>query len=492
VTLRLHDTATRSTRDFAPLAPGKATLYLCGATVQAPPHIGHIRSGVNFDILVRWLRASGYAVTFCRNVTDIDDKILKVASRDGVPWWAVAERNQRAFTGAYAALGCLPPDVEPRATGHVPEMIALMRRLIERGHAYAADGDVYFDVRSADGYGALSGQRLEHMRPAEDTASAGAKRDPRDFALWKGAKRGEPSWETPWGPGRPGWHLECSAMATKYLGSTFDIHGGGLDLVFPHHENELAQSHAAGDGFARYWVHNGLLGVAGEKMSKSLGNSLLVDVMITQVRPAELRYYLGQAHYRSEIEYSPEALAEAAAAYRRIEGFVVRAAETAAPAGLLSPGQHGPDGSDGRGGVITPAGRDAARGPGSLPAPFAAALDDDLAVPQALAAVHEAVTDGNTALAAGDAAGATKHLAEVRAMLGVLGLDPLAGPWSAGGGSDDLRPVVDALAGVALEQRQAARERKDYAAADAIRDRLLAAGIIVEDTPRGPRWELSR
>jgi cysteinyl-tRNA synthetase len=488
VTLRCYDTATRAARDFAPVTSGKATLYLCGATVQAPPHIGHIRSGVNFDLLVRWLRASGYAVTFCRNVTDIDDKILTAAKRDGVPWWSVAERNQRAFTRAYEALGCLPPDVEPRATGHVPEMIVLIRRLIERGHAYPAGGDVYFDVRSANGYGALSGQRLEHMRPAEDTDSGSAKRDPRDFALWKGAKPGEPSWETPWGPGRPGWHLECSAMATKYLGSTFDIHGGGLDLVFPHHENELAQSRAAGDGFARYWMHNGLVGVAGEKMSKSLGNSLLVDVMITQVRPAELRYYLGQAHYRSAIEYSGEALADAGAAYRRIEGFVIRAAETAASGGRQQ--GHGQDSRSEFGGAIASASQNGGPGPGSLPAPFAAALDDDLGVPQALAVVHQAVTDGNNALAAGDRAGATKHLAEVRAMLGVLGLDPLAAPWSAGGG--DLRAVVDALAGVALEQRQAARERKDYATADAIRDRLLAAGILVEDTPGGPRWELSR
>ncbi len=463
MTLRIYDTAARSTRDFSPITPGKAALYLCGATVQAPPHIGHIRSGVNFDIFVRWLRTSGYEVTFCRNVTDIDDKILRVAGHEGVPWWAVAERNQRAFTRAYDALGCLPPDVEPRATGHVPEMIVLMRRLIERGHAYASGGDVYFDVRSAAGYGTLSGQRLDRMRPAGDTEGDGSKRDPRDFALWKGAKPGEPAWETPWGPGRPGWHLECSAMATKYLGADFDIHGGGLDLLFPHHENELAQSHAAGDGFARYWMHNGLVGVAGEKMSKSLGNSLLVDAMITQVRPAELRYYLGQAHYRSGIEYSAEALAEAVAAYRRIEGFVIRAAETTT-----------------------------ALETGALPAPFTAALDDDLGVPQALAAVHEAVTDGNSALAAGDAAGAAKHLAEVRAMLAVLGLDPLAAPWSAGGRDDGLRAVVDALAGVALEQRQAARERKDYAAADAIRDRLLAAGIGVEDTPRGPRWELGR
>jgi cysteinyl-tRNA synthetase len=469
MTLRLHDTATRAVREFVPVTPGRASLYLCGATVQAPPHIGHIRSGVNFDILVRWLAASGYQVTFCRNVTDIDDKILRTAASEGVAWWAVAERNQRAFIRAYDALGCLPPDVEPRATGHVPEMIVLMRRLIESGHAYAAGGDVYFDVLSYDRYGQLSGQRLEHMRAAEDVDES-HKRDPRDFALWKGAKPGEPSWETPWGPGRPGWHLECSAMSTKYLGRTFDIHGGGLDLVFPHHENELAQSSAAGDGFARYWVHNGLLGLAGEKMSKSLGNSLLVDTMITQVRPAELRYYLGQAHYRSEIEYSPDALAEAVAAYRRIEGFVTRAAEAghAAAAGPATPST------------------------GALPASFAAALDEDLGVPQALAVVHEAVTEGNSALAAGDVAGAAKQAAAVRGMMSVLGLDPLDPHWSGAGAGETLRPVIDALVSVALRERQAARDRKDYAAADAIRADLLDAGIGVEDTPRGPRWELRR
>ena len=475
MTLRLYDTATRAVREFSPLHPGKAGLYLCGATVQAAPHIGHIRSGVNFDILIRWLRAAGYAATLCRNVTDIDDKILRVAADEGVAWWAVAERNQRAFTRAYAALGCPPPDVEPRATGHVPEMIVLMGRLIESGHAYAAGGGVYFDVRSWPQYGELSGQRLDHMMAAADTDSDEAKRDPRDFALWKGVKPGEPSWETPWGPGRPGWHLECSAMSTKYLGETFDIHGGGLDLLFPHHENEQAQSRSAGDGFARYWLHNGLVRVGGEKMSKSLGNSLLVDNMILAVRPAELRYYLGQAHYRSEIDYSPEALGEAATAYRRIEGFVSRAAET------LSGTAEG-----------------AAAEPvtaGGLPAPFAAAMDDDLGVPQALAVVHEAVRDGNSALAAGDVAGIAKRLAEVRAMLDVLGLDPLAAPWAAAPGGPaggDLRPVVDALVSVALEQRQAARQRKDYAASDAIRDRLQDAGVLVEDTPRGPRWELKR
>ncbi len=457
-------------REFSPLQPGKVSLYLCGATVQAPPHIGHIRSGVNFDILIRWLRASGYDVTYCRNVTDIDDKILRTAAQEGVQWWAVAERNQRAFTRAYDALGCEPPDVEPRATGHVPEMIILMQRLIDAGHAYSSQGDVYFDVTSLPEYGALSGQRLDHMRAADDTDDDSAKRDPRDFALWKGAKPGEPTWPTPWGPGRPGWHLECSAMSTKYLGPTFDIHGGGLDLIFPHHENELAQSHAAGDGFARYWVHNGLVRIGGEKMSKSLGNSLLVDAMINRVRPVELRYYLGQAHYRSELDYSPEALAEAVTAYRRLEGFVIRAAELTATEGAA------PD--------LTKVSSS------SLPAAFGAAMDDDLAVPQALAIVHESVRDGNAALAAGDAAGTAKRLAEVRAMLAVLGLDPLGPPWAVGQAGGDLRPVVDALIGVALEQRQAARARKDFGAADAIRDQLLEAGVVVEDTPRGPRWEL--
>ena len=325
MTLQLHDTATRAVREFTPITPGQATVYLCGATVQAPPHIGHLRSAVCFDVLTRWLEVSGYRVTFCRNVTDIEDKILRVAASEDVAPWIVAERNQRAFTWAYDAVGCRAPDIEPRATGHIPEMIALIRRLIEGGHAYPAGGDVYFDVRSYPAYGALSGQRPDQMRPTEEDA---AKRDPLDFTLWKGAKQGEPFWETPWGPGRPGWHLECSAMATKYLGSSFDIHCGGLDLVFPHHENEIAQSRAAGDGFARYWLHNGLLGMDGEKMSKSLGNSLLVSDVLTRVRPAELRYYLVQAHYRSLLEFSEDALEEAVAAYQRIERFVRRATET--------------------------------------------------------------------------------------------------------------------------------------------------------------------
>ncbi|MCP3014700.1 cysteine--tRNA ligase [Nocardiopsis dassonvillei] len=466
MSLRFYDTSARQVREFVPLREGAASLYLCGATVQAPPHIGHIRSGVNFDILRRWLTHLGYDVTFCRNVTDIDDKIIRVASDEGVPWWQVSERNQRAFTHAYEILGCLPPTVEPRATGHVPEMIDLMHRLIDAGHAYAASdgsGDVYFDVRSYPPYGGLSNQRLDQVVESADCDADRDKRDPRDFALWKGAKPGEPSWHTPWGRGRPGWHLECSAMATKYLGPSFDIHGGGLDLVFPHHENELAQSRAAGDGFAQYWLHNGLLVVGGEKMSKSLGNSLLIPQMVRKVRPVELRYYLGQVHYRSVIDYSDAALQEAATAYQRIEGFLTRAVEVL--------------------GEVSPA--------ADVPAEFASALNDDLGVSQALAVVHGHVREGNTALAAGGKEQAAEIAGELRTMLGVLGLDPLGEQWATGG-DQGLREVVDALVAVALEQRQAARGRKDYAAADAIRDQLAGAGVVVEDTPEGPRWDLRR
>jgi cysteinyl-tRNA synthetase len=495
VTLQFHDTATRTVREFVPLTPGEVSVYLCGATVQAPPHIGHLRSAVCFDVLIRWLEASGHRVTFCRNVTDVEDKILRTAAGEGVPPWIVAERNQRAFTWAYDAVGCRPPDIEPRATGHIPEMIVLMRRLIEGQHAYPAGGDVYFDVHSYPFYGALSGQRLDQMRPAEDSDDTGRKRDPRDFALWKAAKPGEPYWETPWGPGRPGWHLECSAMSTKYLGSTFDIHCGGMDLIFPHHENEIAQSKAAGDGFARYWLHNGLLGLAGEKMSKSLGNSLLVTDVLTRVRPAELRYYLVQAHYRSMLEFSEEALEEAVAAYQRIERFVLRAAEVLGDLALGLDVGHAAPGLD-----VGHAALDVGHpGPGEddadgIPTSFRSAMDDDLAVPAALAAVHACVRDGNQALAASDKAGARGSLIRLRAMLDVLGLDPLAPHWSGApaGSGDRLRQVVGSLVKLTLEQRDAARARRDYATADAIRDGLEEIGVIVEDAPQGPRWELKR
>ena len=466
--LQIFDSLTRTKRPFEPLVEGKASIYLCGATVQAPPHIGHIRSGVNFDILRRWLDHRGYEVTFVRNVTDIDDKILIKSAEAGQPWWAWAALHEANFRNAYDVLGCLPPTYEPRATGHVTEMVELMQRLIDTGHAYASDGDVYFDVTSYPRYGELSRQKLDAMQPAGDTEGEDRKRDLRDFALWKRHKPGEPetaAWPTPWGRGRPGWHLECSAMATKYLGPTFDIHGGGLDLVFPHHENEIAQSVAAGDGFARYWMHNAWLTIGGEKMSKSLGNSLLVTEIVKRWRPVEVRYYLGAAHYRSNVEFSPEALDEAAAAFRRIENFMQRAGE------LLAGGSGG----------------QFALGQGSSCTEFDDAMDDDLGVPQALAAVHNVVRDGNNALAAGDKDGVRDALESVNRMTSVLGINPFE--WGTKAASD-LTPVVDALVRVALEQRAAARARKDFKIADEIRDQLADAGIEIEDTPDGPRWTL--
>src|SRR3954447_2315137 len=456
--LRLYDTLTRSTRDFAPIREGHVGIYVCGPTVQSPPHVGHARSAIAFDILRRWLTATGYDVTFLRNVTDIDDKILHNAGHEDIPWWALATRNTRAFTAAYDALNVLPPTGEPRATGHVPEMVVLMQRLIDAGHAYAAEGDVYFDVRSFSTYGALSGQKPDQMLAAADDGSA--QRDPLDFALWKGAKPGEPAWETPWGPGRPGWHLECSAMATRYLGPEFDIHGGGLDLVFPHHENELAQSNAAGDGFARYWLHNGLVNTAGEKMSKSLGNSLVVADVLQRARPQAIRYYLGSAHYRSDLDWTEDGLAEAETAYGRIEGFLQRAAE------ML--------GAD-----VT----------ASIPQAFADAMNDDLAVSRALGVVHDTVRAGNTALADGDKETLASTYAGVIAMTDVLGLAPR--DYSSGGDDSKLHDVIEGLVPAMLEAREAARSRKDFADADRIRDALAAAGVVLEDTPAGPRWRLA-
>ncbi|KAF4406654.1 MULTISPECIES: cysteine--tRNA ligase [Streptomyces] len=462
MTIRLYDTSARQIRDFTPITPGRVSIYLCGATVQAAPHIGHIRSGLNFDIMRRWFEYRGYDVTFIRNVTDIDDKIIAKEAETGEPWWSIGYRNECAFNTAYDALGCLRPTYEPRATGHVPEMIEMMRELIDRGHAYAADGNVYFDVRSFEGYLALSNQELDNLLQPAGEGETG-KRDPRDFAMWKAVKPGEPSWETPWGRGRPGWHLECSAMAHKYLGSAFDIHGGGVDLVFPHHENEIAQAKAFGDAFAAYWAHNAWVTMSGEKMSKSLGNSVLVSEMVKRWRPVVLRYYLGTPHYRSTIEYAEDALREAESAYGRIEGFAQRAVELAGP--------------------VEPA--------AEVPPAFAAAMDDDLGVPQALAVVHTAVRQGNAALTADDKDAVAARLAEIRAMLGVLGLDPLDARWTAGGDAgDELHGVVDSLVGLVLEQRQAARARKDYATADAIRDRLQQSGLAIEDTPAGPRWSL--
>ena len=461
--LHLYDTLTRTTSEFTPLVPGKVGIYLCGATVQAPPHIGHVRSGVNFDILRRWLSKSGYEVTFIRNVTDIDDKILHKAVHEEAPWWAVAMKYERAFTDAYAALNLLPPTYEPRATGHVTQMIELMQILIDKGAAYApGNGDVYLEVRKLPSYLTLSRQKLDDLLPAAD-ADETYKKDPRDFALWKAAKPGDPSWPTPWGAGRPGWHLECSAMAHAYLGEAFDIHGGGLDLIFPHHENEIAQSEAAGYAFAKRWLHNAWVTASGEKMSKSLGNSLQVHELLKTVRGIELRWYLGSAHYRSMLEFSHEALAESATAFRRIEGFLTRSVE------IL--GTHPTP-------VISQVFRDA--------------LNDDLAVPTALASISEALKSGNSAITAGDKAVIASSANEIRGALDVLGCDPFDPAFAQSATGSDMTTALDGVIQLALAQRTAARERRDFAASDAIRDGLAALGITIEDTAQGPRWSISR
>ncbi|MFE3075104.1 cysteine--tRNA ligase [Nocardia tengchongensis] len=463
MTLRLFDTETRTLRDFTPLVPGKASVYLCGATVQGEPHIGHVRSGVAFDVLRRWLGANGFDVAFIRNVTDIDDKILNKAAEHGRPWWEWAATHERAFDRAYETLGVLPPSGEPRATGHITQMVGMMERLIERGHAYASAGNVYFDVLSFPDYGKLSGHRLDDVHQGESAGQG--KKDPRDFTLWKAAKPGEPSWPSPWGPGRPGWHLECSAMAEFYLGAEFDIHCGGMDLVFPHHENEIAQSRAAGDGFARYWLHNGWVTMGGEKMSKSLGNVLSIPNVLERVgvRAVELRYYLGSVSYRSQIEYSDQALTEAATSYQRIEAFVLRVLERAGdvPLGSWTPG-------------------------------FADALNDDLGVPKALAEIHSVVNEGNKAFDAGDLTGARMLAGQVRAMLGILGVDPLDAHWAAPTDNSAAIAALDVLIGAELQRRQQARADKDWATADAVRDRLQAAGVEVTDTAQGAEWALAK
>jgi len=440
-------------------------MYFCGPTVYQRIHVGNARPFVISMWLKRWLERQGYEVTLVENITDINDKIYEAAPGASAK---LAGEATRWYIEETDLLGLGRPDVEPKATDSIPEILAHIEALVAEGYAYDVDGDVYFRVARWPEYGALSGQRPDQVEEQEPNPR---KEDPRDFALWKATKPGEDtSWESVWGRGRPGWHIECSAMAEAHLGHEFEIHGGGLDLVFPHHENEIAQSRAAGDGFARYWLHNGLLGLAGEKMSKSLGNSLLVTDVLTRVRPPELRYYLVQAHYRSLLEYSEDALEEAAAAYQRIERFAVRAAEVLMDA-VATPGDE----------------------PAELPVSFRSAMDEDLSVPAALAAVHACVRDGNQALAASDKVGARASLARLRGMLGVLGLDPLAPPWAGASGSGDrLRQVVGSLVKLALQQRDAARARRDYATADAVREGLEEIGVVVEDTPEGPRWELKR
>nr|WP_280925881.1 cysteine--tRNA ligase [Rothia sp. RSM386] len=469
--MRFYDSASATIREFEPVVPGEARIYYCGATVQGEPHLGHIRSALVFDQLSRWMCYRGLKVTTVRNVTDIDDKILAKSADSMEPgfegefpneqWWALAYRFEKVFAQAYAALGIDPPTYEPRATGHIPEMFSLIQRLIDRGHAYPAlddSGDVYFDVRSWDKYGALTNQSIDDMQDSVDADPRG-KRDPRDFALWKGYKEGEPltaSWESPWGRGRPGWHLECSAMSGKYLGSRFDIHGGGLDLRFPHHENELAQSTAAGDDFANFWMHNGMVTYEGEKMSKSIGNTISPAQMLQMARPLVVRYYLGSAHYRSILDYRPSSLQEAATAIERVEAFL------AATQDVLKPGRE-------------------------VPEAFAEAMDDDVNIPRALAVLHEQTRAGNAALAAGEDASEAANA--VMAMAEVLGLAQLMS-FNAEGTSGAEHEALDALIQAVLAERADARAQKDWAKADAMRDLLASAGVQVKDGANGSSWSV--
>ncbi|SIN68437.1 cysteine--tRNA ligase [Agromyces cerinus] len=472
MTVRLYDSKAQALRDFAPLRDGRVGMYVCGPTVQSSPHIGHLRSALVYDIMRRWFSYRGNDVVFVRNVTDIDDKILNAATDNGTDehWWALAYRVELEFTAAYASLGIMAPTYEPRATASISQMQQLIARLIELGHAYAASdasGDVYFDTASWPAYGELTRQARDNMEAAADADPRG-KRDPRDFALWKGRKASEPesaSWASPWGDGRPGWHIECSAMATRYLGAEFDIHGGGLDLRFPHHENELAQSTAAGDGYARYWVHNGLVNIGGQKMSKSLGNSVYAAELFELASPLAVRYLLGAAHYRSTLDYSPGSLAEAEAAVDRIRGFLSRVERRLAGT------------------------RFAGTGAPVIPDAFAAAMDDDLGVPQALAVLHDTVRAGNQALDAEELHDAAAAHGQVAAMVEVLGIDPRDPHWATAD-SGPAASALDALVTRLIEDRQAARESRDYAAADRIRAELSAAGITIEDSSTGTHWSL--
>ena len=518
--LNLYDTASHQVSHFVPLKPGEVGIYVCGATVQSSPHIGHIRAAVAFDIVRRWFLKLGYKVTFVRNVTDIDDKILVKAAAAGQRWWARAYYYEREFTEAYNTLGVLPPTVEPRATGHMSDMIDLIQRILDNGHGYVvtdADGkptgNVYFDVASWPHYGELTHQKqtsevdeaaavADRMGPSVDATGADKynpvdpadaspdKHDPRDFALWKAPKDTDPEdarWSTPFGVGRPGWHIECSAMSHRYLGDGFDIHGGGLDLRFPHHENEMAQTRAAGYPSAARWMHSAWVTAKGEKMSKSLGTGLSVPSVLAEHSAWVVRYALGSVQYRSMLEWSDQALVEAQAAYDRVSNFIERA-------GVALGGQPSRE-------EVTAVSAD------DLPADFVAAMNDDVNVSGATAAIFTAIRSGNTLLSqVADRADSETAKAEVReallavrAMLDTLGLDPLAEPWvsagAAGGAADGTaespeHAALEALIAEQLNARAEARKAKDFAKADQIRDALTEAGIAIEDGPQGSTWSL--
>lgn len=465
--MKLYDTKARRLMAFEPVTEGEVSIYVCGPTVQSEPHIGHLRSALVYDLFTRWFEANGKKVTLIRNVTDIDDKVLEKAQETKTPWWQLAHTNELLFASDYRKLMIRDPSYEPRATGHIPQMLSLISLLIERGHAYQAldgSGSVYFDVRSLPSYGSLTNQPIDEI---EVEGIGSGKKQPQDFALWKAAKKTEPDtakWDSDYGPGRPGWHIECSAMATHYLGAQFDIHGGGLDLRFPHHENELAQSSAAGHGFAKYWVHNGLVNIAGQKMSKSLNNSVYSKELFSLAEPQVVRYYLMSAHYRSVLDFAPEVLEEAKTALERIYGFLERAERELESTRFQELELEI-----------------------NLPEDFVSEMNEDLNIPAALAVIHEAVRSGNTHLDEQRLSEASQQRSQLYKMLEIIGLAP--NQWLVGNSLE--HQALDLLIKALIAERNAAREAKDYARADAIRDSLIQAGIELSDASNQTHWSLS-
>ncbi|WP_462328733.1 cysteine--tRNA ligase [Thiohalocapsa halophila] len=460
--LEIHNSLTRRKEPFQPLTPEQVRMYVCGMTVYDLCHLGHARVLVVFDVVYRHLKRLGYAVTYVRNITDVDDKIIRRADENGEPMAALTERFIAAMHEDADRLGVLRPDQEPRATAHMAEMHAMIRRLLDKGHAYVADnGDVYYAVASFPGYGRLSGKDPQDLRAGARVEVGEAKQDPLDFALWKAAKPGEPAWESPWGPGRPGWHIECSAMSTGCLGNHFDIHGGGADLMFPHHENEIAQSEGAtGEPFVNVWMHNGFVRINDEKMSKSLGNFFTVRDILARYQPEEVRYFILASHYRSPLNYDDSQLDGARAALTRLYTALRGLPADAEPAGGAAYRER-----------------------------FDAAMNDDFNTPEALAVLFDLAREVNR-LRAEDTAAAAGLAAELRLLgddLGLLGQDPDA-YLKAGSGEDGL---TDAAIEDLIARRAAARKAKDFAEADRIRDELQGAGIVLEDGPGGTTWRRS-
>lgn len=464
--IRLYNDLTRRIEEFQPLHPGEVRMYNCGPTVYNYFHIGNLRAFMVFDVLRRYLRYRGFKVTYVQNFTDIDDKIINRARELGISTAEVAQRYIDAYRADAGALGVEPADVHPRATEHIADIIALIEKLIAKGHAYVVDGDVYFDVSSWPRYGELSGQTVEGLAAGARIEVDDRKRNAGDFALWKAQKPGEPAWDSPWGPGRPGWHIECSAMAMRYLGETIDIHSGGADLLFPHHENEKAQSEAAtGVPFARYWLHNAFLNIEGEKMSKSLGNIVVPHELLKTYRPEAVRFFMLSAHYRTPLDFRGEHLAAAKAAVERLYNGIEDLRHTLG----IAPRRE-----------LTPAEREQMASLEDFRARFIAAMDNDLNTADALAVLFELVRDANTRVTATTAAAVAEAYLDL-----FRELDQTLGILSGALAEETLDAEIEAL----IVRRQEARRAKNWAEADRIRDELAARGIMLEDTPHGVRWK---